>query len=296
MPNLNEGIIQSFYVDLPPLKEQSRIADSLGAIDDRIELNCRLMETLEAMARALFKSWFVDFDPVHARAEGLSTGLTDAIAALFPDSFGDDGLPTGWGISTVGSLYGVSGGNTPPTGTPEYWGGPHRWASPKDLSALASPVLNRTARQLTDAGLALSASGLLPVGSLLLSSRAPIGYTAFVTAPTAINQGFAGITRRSASTSYAWAWCREHMDVIRANAGGSTFPEISKSVFRGLPMLEPSEPVLGAFACIADSLINRIIGAVQEKDTLVALRDTLLPKLISGELRIADAERQIVAA
>ena len=142
---------------------------------------------------------------------------------------------------------------------------------------------------------AQASSGLLPAGSLLLSSRAPIGYMAFTTTPTAINQGFAGIVRKEASTAYAWAWCHAHMDTIKGNAGGSTFPEISKSVFRKLPMLAPPCPVINAFGRVADNLIARVVAAVQQQEVLANLRDTLLPKLISGELRISSIEQRVAS-
>lgn len=296
VPHISGNQIRAYEFYLPPPTLQQAAADLLGALDDKIELNQRMAETLEAMARALFQSWFVDFDPVRARAQGRPTGLPDDLAALFPNSFGEDGVPEGWSVQTVGDLYEVSGGNTPSTERDEFWGGTHHWASPKDLSSIGAPVLVRTGRRLTDVGLAQTSSGLLPIGSLLLSSRAPIGYMAFTAVPTAINQGFAGIVRKQVSTSYAWAWCHSHMDMIKGNAGGSTFPEISKSVFRQLPMLVPSRPVLDAFGQIVDCLIERMVAAVKQQDVLAELRDTLLPKLLSGELRIAAAEQSAAAA
>ena len=296
MPKLTQANLNRILVPAPPLRAQRHIVELLGSLDDKIELNRRIAETLERMARAIFKSWFVDFDPVRAKAEGRPTGLPDDLAALFPDRFGKGGLPEGWTTEPFSRLFEISGGNTPSTEDATFWGGLHQWATPKDLSALQSPVLLQTARRLTDAGLQTCSSGLLPVGSLLLSSRAPIGYMAFVTQPTAINQGFAGIIKRRVSTTYAWAWCAANMDMITGNAGGSTFPEISKSVLRQLPMLAPPLPVLDAFAKIAEALVGRITASAQEAQTLATLRDTLLPKLISGELRIADAEQRIAAA
>jgi type I restriction enzyme, S subunit len=194
-------------VAIPPIAVQRGIGGLLSALDDKIELNRQMADTLEAMARALFRSWFVDFDPVRARAKGRPTGLPDDLAALFPDRFGDDGLPSGWTRQPLGKLFEVSGGNTPSTGNPAFWNGPHQWATPKDLSSLISLVLLQTERQLTDAGLRQCSSGLLPPRSVLLSSRAPIGYMAFTVNPTAINQGFAGIVRKETSTTYAWGWC-----------------------------------------------------------------------------------------
>ena len=106
------------------------------------------------MARAVFKSWLVDFDPVRAKAEGRPTGLTEDLAAFFPASFNEDGLPLGWTLETVGEMFEVSGGNTPSTAEPGNWGGPHQWATPKDLSSLSSPVLLQTERHITDTSLA----------------------------------------------------------------------------------------------------------------------------------------------
>jgi type I restriction enzyme S subunit len=295
VPHISGNQINGYEFFLPPLPQQVHATDLLGALDDKIELNRRIAKTLEAMARALFRSWFVNFDPVRAKAEGRPTGLPDDLATLFPDRFDDDGLPSGWTRQPLGELFEVSGGNTPSTVNPAFWNGPHQWATPKDLSSLASPVLLQTERQLSDAGLRQCSSGLLPRRSLLLSSRAPIGYMAFTVNPTAINQGFAGIIRKETSIAYAWGWCDANMDVIIGNAGGSTFPEISKSAFRQLLMLTPSRPVLQAFGEAEEPLIARIVASAREQETLGSLRDTLLPKLISGELRITDAEKRISA-
>lgn len=288
--------VKAFHICVPDRHEQGRVAELLGALDDKIEINRRMAETLEATARALFKSWFLDFDPVRAKAEGRPTGLPEALATLFPDRFGDDGLPDGWRFSPVGELFEVVGGNTPSTSEASFWDGPHAWATPKDLSSLSTPILLSTERRISDAGLARVSSGLLPAGSLLLSSRAPIGYMAFAVDPVAINQGFAGFIRRNVTTAYAWLWCQANMELIRGNASGSTFPEISKGVLRGLPMLEPKHDILGAFSNTLDPVVERLVALAKESRTLAALRDTLIPKLISGELRIRDAERSVVAA
>lgn len=280
----------------PPTRARRLVVSILDHIDERIELNRRMAETLEAMAHALFESWFVDFDPIHAKAEGRATGLPDDLAALFPDCFGDDGLPAGWKVKTIADLFEVRAGNTPRTENSAFWDGDHEWATPKDLSGLATPVLLRTGRRLTDLGLNQVSSGLLPPGSLLLSTRAPIGYTAFTTSPTAINQGFAGFVQVNVSPAYAWTWCQAYMDVVTGNAAGSTFPEISKAVLRQLPMLAPTAAALNAFAAIADPLVERIVAATKEVNTLANLRDTLLSKLISGEFRLNDAEAKVSAA
>ena len=193
--SLNNEMLGRLKMILPSVLDQQAAGRVLKSLDDKIELNRCMNRTLEATARAIFKSWFVDFDPVRAKAAGQSPpGLKPEIAALFPDSFEDSALgeiPRGWKLKTIGDLAGVVGGSTPSTKEPAYWNnGTHHWAAPKDLSGIFIAVLLDTERCITDAGLAQISSGLLPRGTVLLSSRAPIGYLAIVEIPVAINQGF----------------------------------------------------------------------------------------------------------
>lgn len=294
--SLNNEMLGRLSISLPPIAEQTLIGATLKSIDDKIELNRHMAVTLEEMAHTLFRSWFVDFDPVRAKAESRPTGLPAITAAVFPGSFGENGLPAGWNEAPLGDVFEVRSGNTPRTEEARYWGGEHHWATPKDLSLLSSPVLLKTDRMLSDQGIAAANSGLLPAGSVLLSTRAPIGYLAFATRPVAINQGMAGIVGKEVSTAYAWLWCATNIDTFLAVSGGSTFPEISKGTLRRLPMIVPTAEVLSAFAACVDPIIERLIALSDECDRLAALRDTLLPRLISGELRIKDVAAKGEAA
>jgi type I restriction enzyme S subunit len=291
MPNLNEDIIRAFTLSVPPIDEQKAIANLLSAFDDKIELNRRMNETLEAMARAIFKDWFVYFGPTRAKMEGRTPYLAHDLWSVFPDRLDDEEKPKGWKTSTIGDEVEAVGGSTPSTRDPSCWNGDIHWATPKDLSSLRAPVLLDTERRITGTGLAKISSGLLPKGTVLLSSRAPIGYLAIAEVPTAINQGFIALrcTRRFSSV-FAWLWCIENMDAILANANGSTFQEISKRNFRPLPVAVPAEAVFRAFDQQVRPLYERIVSNERETSTLAALRDALLPKLLSGELRVRDAE------
>ena len=280
-----------FPITLPVLTEQRSIAHILSTLDDKIELNRKMNETLEAMAQALFQSWFVDFDPVRAKAEGRDPGLPAHIAALFPDSFEDSELgeiPEGWKTKPIGDLAKVQGGSTPSTKEPSYWeDGIHFWATPKDLSGLSSPVLLGTGRKITDAGLIQISSGLLPAGTVLLSSRAPIGYLAVAEIPVAINQGFIAMQAlKGVSNLFLLLWAEVAHDRIVSRANGSTFLEISKSSFRPIPVVVPRASVMNAFDRVVRPMYSRIVANERESQILRDTRDALLPRLISGELRI----------
>ncbi|MBW7909556.1 MAG: restriction endonuclease subunit S [Kiritimatiellae bacterium] len=266
------------------------LVELLEALQSRIELLQQTNATLEAIARAPFKSWFVDFDPVHAKAEGREPeGMDTATAALFPSEFEDSELgpiPKGWRVEQIGSLVDCLGGATPSTKNAAFWEeGIHQWATPKDLSALRSPVLLDTARKVTDAGLAKISSGLLPAGTLLLSSRAPIGYLAIAAIPTAINQGFIAMPPGGElSPVFLLCWCKQNMDLIHQSANGSTFMEISKKAFRPLPVSVPTAEIRDAFDQLAIPIIDKITANEQHRRSLTELRATLLPCLISGKL------------
>ena len=299
MPKLTQGNLNRIEVPCPPRAVQDAIVVVLGSLDDRITLLRETNATLEAIAQALFKSWFVDFAPVRAKAEGRQPEAMDATtAALFPDSFEESELglvPKGWRIKSVGDAVDCLGGGTPDTKQPSYWEpAEHCWTTPKDLSGLQSPVLLQTERRLSTLGLAKVSSGLLPAGTLLMSSRAPIGYLAIAQMPVAVNQGYIAIPPGGElSPVYMLFWCRQNMEGIKGRANGSTFMEVSKKAFRPIPALVPPAEVLDAFASMAGPLFERLVENERQAQTLTQLRDTLLPRLISGQLRLPEAEATV---
>ena len=296
-PLLNQTILSSIQVVVPDPKEQRAIAHILSPLDDKIESIRRMNETLEAMVRALFKSWFVDFDPVRAKMEGRQQQeepLPSLIAGghhdLFPDRLVDSEvglIPHGWDVKPLGELVDVVGGTTPSTKVVEYWsGGAHCWATPKDLSSLSSPVLLDTERKITDTGLDRIGSGLLPPGTLLLSSRAPIGYLAISEEPVAINQGFIAVPPGNrVSNLFLLYWCDAFHEEIVNHANGSTFLEINRRNFRRIPMSVAPKAITDEFEKQARPLYARMVANQREVLSLAAQREALLPKLTSGELR-----------
>lgn len=292
MPNLNTAILSGVPFALPPLPEQRRIASILGALDDKIEINRRMSHTLESIARAIFKSWFVDFDLVRKKVEGGDVGLPLDIADLLPDAFEPSvvgPVPRGWSVSEIGGEVEAVGGSTPSTGNEVYWDGPIAFATPKDLANISAPALLNTERAVTAAGAATISSGVLEPGAVLMSSRAPIGYLALNEIPVCVNQGFIAMKcLHTLSSHYVMQWARSNMDSIVGNANGTTFLEISKRNFRPLPVVVPPQPLVERFTAIAESLHRQVVHSLRESETLRDLRDGLLPRLLSGELRVQD--------
>ena len=298
MPRAKWEHVRGFPLRLPPIAEQHAIARILGVFDDKIELNRRMGETLEEAVRALFKSWFVDFDPVKDRRRDNGDF---PLHRAFPTGFRDSScglVPAGWEVKPVGEICAIFGGATPSTKVDDYWqDGAWCWATPKDLSRLSNSVLIDTARKITDAGLRQIPSGLLPKGTVLMSSRAPIGYLAIADMPVSVNQGFIEmVPDRGVPSSYLLNWCRFHGDVILSVANGSTFLEVAKRNFRKLDVVVPTAQVMAAFDGFSEAVYRRVALNARESVRLTGLRDVLLPKLLSGEIRIRYAEKITEAA
>ncbi len=311
--------LKNIEIKLPSLGEQRKIAKILSDLDDKIHINNQINQTLESIAQALFKSWFVDFDPVRAKIaakqEGKDAELAAmcaisgkseielqqmaeddfaalrATAALFPDGLVESELgevPKGWEVSTVGEQVQTVGGGTPSTKNADFWDdGIHYWTTPKDLSNLTDKILLNTERKITDAGLKKISSGLLPKDTVLMSSRAPVGYLALSKIEVAINQGYIAILpNMKYSAEYLIQWCEANMAEIKGRASGTTFQEISKKNFREISFVCPDDKVVVSYTKTVKTLYDEITSKAKENQSLINLRDTLLPKLMSGEISL----------
>ncbi|MBE0458243.1 restriction endonuclease subunit S [Pseudoalteromonas prydzensis] len=214
--------------------------------------------------------------------------------AHFPNEFEHNEqlgwIPKGWSATSVEDEFVVKGGSTPSTKNPDFWeGGEIHWTSPKDLSGNTTKIMLDTSRKITSAGLKKITSGLLPIDTVLMSSRAPVGYLALAKVPVAINQGYIAITdAKTLSSEYTIQWLDSVMDEIKGISGGTTFAEISKKTFKSIQLVIPSKKAVEAYTEVTKMYYERITASVQEINTLTETRDYLLPKLISGELQIPD--------
>lgn len=287
----------AFPVRLPPRRYQDKIADLLGSLDDKIELNRKMARTLEATAQALFRSWFVDFDPVRAKVEGRTTGLPKDLAALFPDKFGEDGLPDGWHRAPLLDHARLISGGTPKTTEPTYWDGAQLWASAKDVSRCPDRFLISTERTITQKGLEESATRLVPKFSTVVVARgATTGRHCLFGREMAMNQTCYALN--SVGDTPFWLACSfTHLvDELVRGAHGSVFDTITTTTLNTARVTVANSEVVHAFEVAARSIYLRLLNDIEENDGLKNLRDTLLPKLVSGELRILDAEKKVSVA
>lgn len=286
--------VEGTEAPLPPLPEQRAIAHILGTLDGKIELNRRMNETLEAMARALFRSWFVDFDPVRTKAEGRDPELPGPLAALFPDSFEESELgeiPRGWRVEPFLDTVGVTSGGTPRTSVPGYWNGEIPWFSVVDSPGNADVWVIDTEKKVTRAGVENSSTQILPKGTTIITARGTVGRVALVGIPMAMNQSCYGLRGRTDEHGYyTYYVTRQLVSTLQQRVHGSVFDTVTRDTLAGVKIVVPPFPVIEAFEDVAGPTLTRIRINRFESRILAALRDTLLPKLISGHLRVQFAK------
>ena len=286
VPGLNRGVAHAHELQVPEEPEQRTIAHILGTLDDKIELNRRMSETLEEMAQALFKSWFVDFDPVRAKMEGCDTNLPEHIADLFPDRLVGSELgkiPEGWGVKTLGECFNLTMGQSPPgssyndhgEGLPFFQGRTDfGFRYPENRKFCTAPIR------------------IAWPGDTLVSVRAPVGEINMAWTQCCIGRGVAALRHKSASSSFTYysAWTIQKNISVYEHTG-TVFGAINKKQFEALQTLEPRSELIEAFDSYVRFMDFRIRNNTSEVRTLTDLRDTLLPKLISGETRLANVEK-----
>jgi type I restriction enzyme S subunit len=282
MPNLNSKIMASVPFLLPPLPEQRAISHILGALDDKIDLNRRMNNTLEAIAQAIFKSWFVDFDPVVAKSEGRQPyGMNEKSAALFPAEFVDSELgaiPKGWRVGTVGGVFDLTMGQSPPG------------ISYNEIGEGSVFYQGRTdfgARYPTPRVYCTAPTRFAKPGDTLISVRAPVGDINMALESCSIGRGLASIQHKSGSRSYtyyAMHFMKDDFDVFEGE--GTLFGSISGASFRGIKIVVLPPEVIAEFEHRTSPLDQVIENNARQIFTLASIRDTLLPRLLSGEVRV----------
>ena len=295
VPGLNRNHLHQEIVSVPPLDEQRAISHVLGALDDKIELNRRMNETLEAMARALFQSWFVDFEPVRAKMEGRwrpgesLPGLPAHLHPLFPDrlvpsELGD--IPEGWEASTIGQHLTTLLGGTPARSEPRYWGGAIPWINSGAVNA--SRIL-APSEFITEEGLAESAAKMLPVRTTVIAiTGATLGQVSLTEIETAANQSVVGVlSSRAIPGEYVYGWVEERIAELVALQTGGAQQHVNKGNVNELLLMVPAPGALRAYIHLVRPIFDEIALNHRKSFTLAAQRDGLLPRLVAGELHVS---------
>lgn len=295
-PAVSPDDIADAEIALPPLDEQRAIAHILGSLDDKIELNRRMSRTLEGIAQAIFKSWFIDFDPVKAKMDGREPyGLKPEIADLFPSRLVESELgpiPEGWQVVGLLDISNRISGGTPKTSILEYWDGDIEWVSASDVSNHNRSYVVRTARRITQLGLANSSATIVPKNTTVITARGTVGNICLLGRPMAINQTNYGIrAHQGVGDFFVYFTVASEIDTLLSLAYGTIFDTITTATLADIQVVLPQQALLQAFDDIVTPLMGRALLSCQENLILEEIRDTLLPKLISGEIRIPDAER-----
>jgi len=290
--NINLQTFERLILSIPDLEEQGRIVGVLGTLDDKIELNRRMNETLEAMARAIFKDWFVDFGPTRVKAEGRDPYLAPEIWDLFPDRLDDEDKPVGWKECPLKDFFQIIGGGTPKTSVTEYWGGSIPWFSVVDTPERGSVFVIDTEKNITERGLNKSSTRLISPGTTIISARGTVGNLAMAASEMTFNQSCYALRRTDETGDYfVYLAAQQMVEQLQVMAHGSVFSTITRQTFEAITLAMPSPATLEEFEQQVSPLFQRIRANVFESRTLSQTRDLLLPKLMSGEIRLAEAER-----
>ncbi len=300
LPYLTVSDLSKLELPIPTLGEQRDVAGVVSALDDKIELNRRLSETLEAMAQALFQSWFVDFDPVRAKASGEAPesicqrlGLTPELLALFPDRLVESELgeiPEGWATASTGQISEVGIGKTPPRKEPEWFSDDprhYRWISIRDMGQ-SDAFARRSSETLTPAAIERFNIRRIPDYTVLLSFKLTIGRLAITDGEMTTNEAIAHFKldmETPVTTEFLYFYLNR-FDFDRLGSTSSIAEAINSRMIRELPVLVPPSDLINAFSSQAGGFLKSIKEIGRQTDSLIQVRDTLLPKLLSGQVAV----------
>ncbi len=271
------AVMKNIEVALPSLEEQRRIAGILGAIDDKIENNRRINANLELQAQALYKQWFVDFEfPNEDSKPYKSSGGKMVDSELDP-------IPDGWSVIGYCDAVDIKGGGTPPTNNPEFWNGSIPFFTPKDVPSDCFAI--HTEKSITEAGLSNCNSKLYAKDTVFITARGTVGKVVMAGCSMAMNQtNYALIGKNELSQYFVYLLTIALVDRLLKKANGAVFNAITTRDFEGEQIVHPTNFVLGKFIDIISPLYQQVLSIAKENETLTTLRDTLLPKLMNGEI------------
>lgn len=278
-PAFNPDIIENTVVYLPPENEQFEIGEMLASLDKKIELNNAINKNLEEMAQTLFKRWFVEFEFPNENGEPYKSSggeFEECELGL---------IPKGWKVGRATDIFDVQSGGTPKTSTSEYWNGEIPFFTPKDCSNFFY-VIN-TEKTITEDGLNNCNSKLYKTDTVFITARGTVGKVALAGRDMAMNQScYALVAKNGYTQKYVFHQTQQLINVLRKNASGAVFDAITVSTFQNLKTILPDTELIRKFDGLVNELYSLMLEKINEIQNLQHIRDTLLPKLMSGEIRV----------
>ena len=301
-PQITFDAVSYLPIKVPPLPIQKKIAHIFSTLDDKIELNRKMNETLEAMAQALFKSWFVDFDPVHVKVEAKSEpelevaasalGISKEILDLFPSEFEESEMgmiPEGWKVKAIKDFGQVITGKTPSTKKKENYGVKYPFITIPDMHN--QTFIAKTARYLSEEGHNVQSNKLIPKNSLMVSCIATVGLVSISSENSHTNQQINSIICSENNLYFLYCMLSSMTDkLIMYGGAGTATLNVNKNTFENIRVIKPVEILLGKFLELVKPIFEQILANTKETQTLQKTRDTLLPKLLSGELDVSNLD------
>jgi type I restriction enzyme S subunit len=284
--------LRACEIPVPPIKQQRAIAAVLGALDDKIEQNRRTARGLERLARAIFRAWFVDFEPAKAKAAGATSfpSVPQAIFEALPTRLVDSEIgrvPEGWEVKALSSVCTLVSGGTPKRSESTYWGGDVPWYSVKDAPGDGEIWVISTAERITQEGLANSAARVVPKGCTIISARGTVGKLAMAGTPMAFNQSCYGLLpRNKTSFSHLHLLMQTVIADLQQRTHGSVFDTITRATFDGLLVAKSGSEVVSSFETVVAPLLDVALALLQESAKLAEVRDFLSLRLLTGSVRV----------
>lgn len=268
VPIVNKSQFSNFEITAPELNEQKAIASILSSLDDKIELNLQMNQTLEAMAQAIFKEWFVNFN--------------------FPGFDGElvDGLPKGWRMGSVLEIAKLLSGGTPKTDVQEYWNGEIGWISAKDITSNNGRFILETEKQITKLGIEKSAAKLLPAYTTIISARGTVGNYCILSKEMSISQSNYGLKSIHDKDFFLFVLVENMIEMMQAYSYGTVFDTITTKTFQEMNVTIPENEIIEQFEFSVKPIFEKILENQKNIQTLTQIRDSLLPKLMTGKISL----------
>ncbi|ANV88874.1 restriction endonuclease subunit S [Picosynechococcus sp. PCC 7117] len=283
--------IRDYNFLCPPLEEQKAIAAVLSCLDAKIENLRKQNETLEAIAQTLFKHWFIDFEFPFDFAQGKPNEddkpYKSSGGAMIPSELGE--IPEGWRVGQFSDFFDLLSGGTPKTSIPEYWNGNIKWLSAKDVTRNHAGFILETEKTITELGIKKSAAKILPQYTTIVSARGTVGNYCMLSEEMAISQSnFGVIAKEKNKIFYGFLLISSLIERLKKSSYGSVFDTVTARNFKELKIITPDKQKIITFENAVKPIYNKILLHSNEIQTLTKTRDTLLPKLMSGQLRVKD--------